>query len=285
MKKAVLWSAFSIYFILYLMEKTILIDSHVHVHDIFDDELFLNNALRNFKYYHSKMNDNSLMQGMLLLTESRGEKSFEKIKGLSSKENKSISIVETRETESVKAIFPDGSLIYIISGKQIVTAENLEVLALGTVKDFEEKKPITETIIKVAESGAIPVIPWGFGKWTGKRRKIIEYLMFNKNLPEFYWGDNSGRLGFMKSPADYEKENSNKRRVLPGSDPLPFANQIEKPGSFGFYIKNDPEPDYPFKSLKSFFSKKENEIFPFGKLENIYRFFVSQILMQIKKRI
>lgn len=52
-----------------------------------------------------------------------------------------------------------------MAGRQIVTAEKLEVLALGTDLDIDDGRPIREVLSLVTENGGLPVIPWGAGKW------------------------------------------------------------------------------------------------------------------------
>lgn len=266
------------------MEKITFVDAHVHLHDCFDTELFINNARSNFKENLKKQNDVKKLEGVLLFTEGINEDSFIKVKQLSEKKNSEFIVEETDEPESLRINFNDGDQIYVVSGQQIVTSEKLEVLALGTEKRFEYNQPIKRTISKVVDAGAIAVVPWGFGKWTGTRKKVLEDILLDESLPLFYLGDNSGRLSFFEAPAEY-KSSDDDRRVLPGSDPLPFKDQVKKAGSYGFYFENGLDQESPFRSLKRFLLDEENKIYYFGKLESVLSFLKNQISMQIKKRI
>ena len=267
------------------MKNITLIDAHVHLHDVFDTEKFLMNARHNFKLHLEALKVSSPLRSYLLLTEGRNETAFEKIKEISGKKSLPFNIDKTNEEESLRITFAEEDEIIVVSGKQIVTAEKLEVLALGTKTNFEEDNSIVETIKAVTAKDALPVVPWGFGKWTGKRKKIIQYLMTEKNLPLFYLGDNSGRIPLLKGPEYYLKNNLEGKRILPGSDPLPFKNQIAKPGSYGFYIDATPDSGKPFEFLRKYLANKENKIYSFGKLESLHNFLHNQIYMQIKKRI
>ena len=73
------------------------------------------------------------------------------------------------EAESLTASSKSGQDLSIVAGRQIVTAENLEILALGFDAGLDDGLPIDEVILAVQAAGALCVLPWGFGKWTGKR--------------------------------------------------------------------------------------------------------------------
>ena len=75
---------------------------------------------------------------------------------------------KTKENCSLLAKTEDGRKLILIAGRQMITKENLEFLALVTNEKFDNGKPIKDLIIEVLKAESIPVIPWGVGKWLVK---------------------------------------------------------------------------------------------------------------------
>ncbi len=92
---------------------------------------------------------------------------------------------QTSEENSLLCFNSNGHKIFFIAGRQIVTSEKLEVLALGLREDFKDNKPIEEVIDYIILKNALPVIPWGVGKWSGKRGAIVENLI--EQNPKFFF--------------------------------------------------------------------------------------------------
>ena len=174
---------------------------------------------------------------------------------------------------------------FLISGKQIVTQENLEILGLGMEGEVEDGMDIDRVIEKVIEAGCLPVLPWGFGKWTGDRGKVVDKLVGAKKYSPFFVGDNGNRPRFMKMPEQLTTGMGNSMRNLQGSDPLPFRHEAEKVGSFGVQITGTLSKETPFDSLYQILSEEAVDIEPYGDLESALRFVKNQVAMQIVKRL
>ena len=171
-----------------------------------------------------------------------------------------------------------------MAGRQIVTKEKLEVLALTTDRPFEEGTPIQDTLESVLSVGGIPVIPWGFGKWWGKRGKILTDLLQSQTAPGFSLGDNSGRPGFLPYPSQFEQAQKKGIRILPGSDPLPFPTEYWRPCSVGFAVTGKLHDETPATDLRAILKNPNSAFFPYMQLEHWPRFFKNQLAMQIAKR-
>ena len=270
----------------------ILADCHVHIYPCFNLQNFLNSAWENFRLQAKQQGNQESFSAFLLLTEGAGEKYFQDLSAMvdgEKNEEKNTSadwfFCRTGEKGTLHAKSNNGGELYLVAGRQIVTAENLEVLAVFTNAAYEEGKPLSVTVDAVRANGGIPIIPWGTGKWFGTRGKILkEYITLN-NQNTFFLGDNSGRPFFWPNPSLFNYATKLGIRVLPGSDPLPFPSESVKPGSFGLTIKNAiTEMEFPASQFKEILLDDKSKFQPYGQLETFFRFFYHQMTMQVVKR-
>jgi hypothetical protein len=263
----------------------ILIDSHVHIYDCFKINKFFESALTNFKYQNQKIGPEKFI-GILFLTETRDNNYFAKLKeNYFQKELLDLNLKQLKNSETQSLVYQNGTGNYlvIISGKQIVTSEKLEVLALGTIENLNYGDSLIKSIEKIESIGAIPVLPWGVGKWTGKRKRVLENLINSEKSSTYFLGDNSGRLSFWPVPKLFKIAENKGIITLRGSDPLPINSQEKKAGSFGFYINTSIDLENPAKEISKvmFNIAAPNN---FGKMEAPLNFFKNQILMQVRKK-
>lgn len=262
----------------------ILADAHVHIYDCFDLPTFFNSAIENFKKEASCLTHNPVFTAVLFLTESQRENKFFELK----KKNDHIkgwSMLNTEENYSMYLRSGDGQAVFLIAGRQIVAEENLEVLALGTDKVIEDGLSFASTIEQVLAEGAVPVIPWGAGKWIGKRGRILESYLRNISGTGLFLGDNGGRPFFWKNVLHFKLALDKGISILPGSDPLPFPDQCRKPGSFGFSMNGSISRESPFQDIKNLLYNTESSINSFGLPEAALGFIFNQVRMQIRKHI
>ena len=106
----------------------------------------------------------------------------------------------TEEPLSLIAKNERDETLVMIAGRQITTIEGLEVLALITNQEFKERRAITEIIQTIRHVGALPVVPWGFGKWMGRRGRHLKRLLTEVKNSDFFLGDNGGRPRFLPRP-------------------------------------------------------------------------------------
>jgi hypothetical protein len=268
----------------------ILADAHVHIYRSFNLTSFLESALLNFQASSPAGGNSDNYTGLLFLTETRNENYFLELAELSKSGNDrenllpGWTIVPTYEDCSLYAKSNDDRGVYLLAGRQIVTAENLEVLALATLGEIQEGLPLEVTIQAVIDRGGIPVIPWGFGKWFGRRGALLGNLLQQEEFPTLCLGDNSGRPVFWPWPSLFQQAQQKMLRILPGTDPLPFASEFSRPGKFGFAITGNLNPAKPAESIKQLLKDTATSIQPYGTLETPWRFMKNQIAMQLVKR-
>jgi hypothetical protein len=268
----------------------IIADAHVHFYHCFNSEHLLDLTLNNFQKEIKAPPTGPDFSGVLFLAETNIEKGFHRI-SLSAEKGPSRSgefgewtFSPTQENCSLYARSTENETkgLYIIAGRQITTAESLEVLALGTIQEFEEREPLEELIPLISQSGAIPVVPWGVGKWIGRRGALIKGFLERKDLPPFFLGDNRNRPIFWMRPTIFKMAEEKGINILPGSDPLPFPSETNRIGRFGFKVSGSVDPDYPFRDLKKLLLVPTTRPQAYGSLENPFRFFWNQCRVKLK---
>ena len=101
---------------------------------------------------------------------------------------------------------------------------------------------------------------------------------------EISLGDNSGRLAFWLEPAEFSLARRRGFRILPGSDPLPFASEVSRAASYGLAVAGELSDTDPAGDMLTLLSDPAIRITPFGRLEGPVRFLRNQLAMQWVKR-
>jgi hypothetical protein len=261
------------------------IDAHTHLHSVYALEDFFAGAAHNVTIAAKRAGTPSHSPvGVLLFAEGSNEGAFSRLSAAGETDASGWSVHATREAESL-LVRKRGTLrLVAIAGRQIVTAEGVEVLALLTPQSFPDGLPLSRTITDVQRSGAIPVLPWGFGKWTMRRGALVADVLESGERGVFL-GDNSGRLGMAATPSLFAVARNRRVPILPGSDPLPFRNQQTRAGSFGFIADVTLDEERPAEGLRAWLRKLETQPATFGRLETLGAFVANQLRMQWRKRI
>ncbi len=269
----------------------IIVDSHVHIYDCFDLDVLLNGALKNFKQVAGEHQTTQPLTYILLLTE--GEKEgwwtsvLERTESTGSRQcvlSKQWSCLYSEQTKSLTAFRKDApqEQLNIVGGRQIITREKIEVLALFCNKNINQGIDLAETVKSVEKSGGIPVLPWGVGKWIGKRGKIIKQYIADYSGNNLFLGDNGGRPQFWSAPHLFDDAIKKGIHVLPGTDPLPIPSEANRIGSFGFYLNNvPPDNEAPVSFLKNILLSQKGPYGSFGQLQKNHLFFLNQLRLRI----
>jgi hypothetical protein len=140
--------------------------------------------------------------------------------------------------------------VFLLPGQQIITRENLEVLSLNNPARVREGLPAMETVNEVIASGGIPVVAFGFGKWLGKRGKIVSQLIDQFGPGELALGDTTMRPYGWGTPVAFRRARKKGMRILHGSDPLPFAGEEIRPASYASVVSlQGDNPELAMKSI------------------------------------
>jgi hypothetical protein len=266
--------------------KITILDAHVHIHDCFAVSDLLSHAHDNFHHAAREYGDSDQFHGVLLLTESSGKNWFHRLRdsiGASTSLCEDWSFSETDETSSLEARSTRGRELSIVAGRQIVTAERLEILALGLVGEIRDGRPIDEVMHAVQATGALCVLPWGFGKWTGRRLRVVRRILDRDLDSNFFLGDNAARPALWPAPSEFAMAAEKNIRILPGSDPLPFRSQVSTVARFGFVLDRAIDRSRPFQEIRRLLLDGDERPKPYGSLERLLPFVRNQLAMQLRK--
>lgn len=183
----------------------------------------------------------------------------------------------TEEAFTLLAGKNDADLL-LIAGRQIVTAEKLEVLALVTDHKFRDGLPVEETLRQVVAQGALPVLPWGVGKWLGRRGALVGRALRSPLAPHLFLGDISGRPALWPRPALFGQAEERGIAVLNGTDPLPLATEAGRVGSFGSSLRGPLPPQRPGRAILRLL--REQAPVPYGAAETASRFLRNQMALR-----
>jgi len=262
----------------------ILVDSHIHINNCYDLKYFFDSAFNNFSHFNDQLTKSKKFTGVLFLTEAGDYNFFKKFYDNSKTFSTKLNYKLKQTSEDNSLIISNGeNNIVLVAGQQIVTAENIEVLALGTINRFKYGNSISDTIDQINKTGAISVVPWGVGKWIGRRENVVKQLISSRS--DFFLGDNGNRPAFWGLPSLFKIAESKGIYNLPGSDPLSFETEMTKPGSFGFFFKERIDLNYPVNYLKKKILSADKQFDSYGRLENPVKFFRNQINIQINKKL
>jgi hypothetical protein len=250
------------------------VDAHVHLYQVFNRNRFLTEAVR-----HARAAGAALP--WLLFTETAKDFAFRELTVEPPKGWTSRLLGDSRTLLLSKE---SGEQVLLTAGRQIQTAEGLELLALGMDDLVPDGVPLQAALAKALDAGALPVIPWGFGKWSGRRGRILRDLLAGPHGHRLFLGDNGGRPWFWPEPKPFHSVAMAGRRVLPGSDPLPFKSHEGRAGSYGLLVDISLEDDRPFDHLVDALTRRDLQAAKVGKLAGSLSFFCDQTAMQIIKR-
>jgi hypothetical protein len=167
----------------------------------------------------------------------------------------------------------------IIAGRQLVTRERLEVLALGTTAPLRDGETMEATLHAVQAVGAAAVLPWGVGKWLGARGAVIDRILAEPRWRHVFLGDNGNRLRYGPDPERFAAARRAGRSVLPGSDPLPLPGEESRVGGYGFAVDVELDPLRPAAGLLALLQSGA-AFMAFGQREGLKRFVGKQLALR-----
>ena len=161
---------------------------------------------------------------------------------------------------------PQPMPLVLVEGRQLVTAERIEVLALAPEADalpgLRSGLPLGDTLAAVAASGAVMVLPHGVGKWLGRRGRAVSRALDlargcrsvgdggASRFPRLCVADNAGRFTLGPRPSVLDQAAALGVPVLAGSDPLPLLGSGSRLGGMGVVIERGIETDRVAATLR-----------------------------------
>ena len=205
--------------------KTTILDTHLHLYPCFDlpkaFDRFLDNTGKygpqatrvaclaerfDCQYYESITNKEITLDGFKL------------------------AISDENETRLIRD--KDNMSLTLLPGRQIISREKIEVLALGCPQLIDDGQPVLDVIYQIIQLGHVPVLPWSPGKWFGARGAIIKDLINELKAGDFMIGDTPLRPYGWATPRLMKDAQKKGFSVVAGSDPLPFSGEEAWPGAY-----------------------------------------------------
>jgi hypothetical protein len=236
----------------------LLVDGHVHVHPAFDEARFLTAACANLSRHGEGA-------PVLLLAEMARSDVFSRWRTGKAP----WPVTRTEEEESLRI----GDRLFVVAGRQVITDEKIEVLALLTAVHFPDGGPLESTIQKIVSAGAIAVLPWGVGKWLGLRGQKVAGVATRNSV---FLGDNAGRPLGWPTPGLFREQ-----RVLPGTDPLRLKSEERVVGSFGFVLSCPFDRTRPARSIRQALQQLDAGPPVFGRRTGLVGFLRQQLGLRL----
>jgi hypothetical protein len=254
------------------------IDTHVHVYHCYEPEDFLAQAISN-----SAMTDPAATL-ILCLTESSGFNFFDELKTRADAQSPIAgwSVSELPEHPAILLSKSDQRIIFI-AGKQVITQQGLEVLALFNDENYEDGQDTQSIINKINENHGLAVLPWGVGKWLGKRGSIITELLNSNSPGNLAIADISARPALWPHPPQFRQAHESGYKLLYGTDPLPLAYDQGRIASAGMTMELSDDASQAITELKPALIK-QTENNHYGNRVSAFRFVKDQLMLRINKK-
>ena len=247
-----------------------LVDAHAHLQPVFDVERFLDAAAVNVRCCAERLGlpaDEAV--GCLLLAD---DASFTQCRRLRTAPALARwRITPGEEPTSLHArVDGDGAPpLVIVAGRQVVTAERLEVLAVNTLEAFAEGEAFDDTLRCVVSATGQAIVPWGAGKWLGARGRLVARALGRMRDGQVLLGDNAARPRGVPRPALFREARRRGVAILPGSDPLPLPAELASVGSFGFMLAGPLCRAAPGRDLASRLQRLTHQPRAFGRRKSL----------------
>lgn len=263
-----------------MMNASLFVDAHVHIYPNFDLERAIRDSLQNFQRAAKDQTD---AVKIWLLTE-RSDCHF--FRDALTRRPHGFYFAATSEDEAlqVRDRVTDEPLLYVIAGRQLISADRLEICALATLLERPDGTMGTADLVAaVHQAGGVAAINWAPGKWFGARGEIVRRL-FSDFSQELFISDTTMRPTVWRTPKLMASAVRGGSRVLCGSDPLPFAGEERLIASYVCKLVGAFDRDRPAQSLKALFRQPGTTFTACGHRSGPFTFLRRQIKIMAEKR-
>jgi hypothetical protein len=232
-------------------------DGHIHIYPDYDWALALRNLFFN-------LGPDGIRLGFL--TESTTCRFYrDVVRNPSAFRHDDLAVRPGPETNALTVTAGQTVLGVLIAGRQIVTAERLEVLCIGTDASIPDGQSTAHTLETVREQGGLPVLSWAPGKWFSQRGQLVEHLIATRPAGEFLLGDTALRPTCWPLPRLMTLARHRGIKVIGGSDPLPLRREEGMLGTYGMSAMTAFDPLAPADSVRRMLSYSNTIFTPIGR--------------------
>ncbi len=221
----------------------IVADTHLHLYPCYD----LVPALKGLMHSLHIVSDEAIAIGML--AERHDCHFFSAISnGLLDNDFK---VEKSKEKSTVVKLTDKDRSLYLYAGRQVISSERIEILAVTTDSEIPDGLPAKAIIDKILGEGAVPVLSWAPGKWFFQRKKVVSDLLQSFSPKQLVIGDTSLRPTIWQEPLLMKRARKQGYSIICGSDPLPFAGEESMMGRYYSTCDTNFDTSNPLRSIRS----------------------------------
>ncbi len=264
------------------MNKLILVDTHTHYYPFCSFTKYFDYAYLNMQTAAKENNSAQSFSAILCLLETATSHNYQDLLDIANSTTKmgEWQLESLDDNKLLKLSQSDEKELYILPGQQIITSENLELLIIGNTEKIPHKKSVNTYLEKYSKAHLL-ILPWGVGKWLGKRGRIVSQLIQHKNYA-FTLGDNSARPSLWRYVPQFTQARKKGIRILAGSDPLPIHKQYKKVAIYGSAMTGSLQQQGLADQLREIILNAETDIKNYGHRDGLLRFVFNQLLLRIR---
>ena len=261
------------------------VDTHVHYYPCFDAEVFLASLYCNLVATARKLGASESVYPVVCLLDSSASSGFASLAAGHLGDTSQLSwAVKTDSASAAVLHLSNGAdeSITVIGGRQVVTKENVELILLGCIEPVADGQALQDLLSAYQHRYGV-ILPWGFGKWLGKRGTIINQLFANKGM-RFCLGDNAGRPSAWKTVQQFQLADQYDVPVVAGSDPLPISAHQNIAGKSAIGLHGILNAENPVEDLVIKIRNKQDWLGYHQHTSGLWRALAQQLAMRRSKR-
>jgi hypothetical protein len=217
-----------------MRSRTIYVDGHVHIYPGMGLQAAIDCAASNLR----RVATPAPTQGVLILADPDGVDGFERLCAARSMHGVLTGwTVGEPSPQFVMLEHHSGVALAVLRSRQLVTREGLEVIVTGARSRLSSGASLASTLDEARASGGWATIPWGAGKWLGRRGRLVSAAIATEAARAgIVIGDNGGRPRGWSYVPQFRAAADNGIPILAGSDPLPIAGDERRIASYGSIV-------------------------------------------------
>lgn len=257
------------------------VDFHLHFYLNYDEKIFWPALCANLDRGAASLAAAAgPLERVALLTEAAGCDMFSRWLARSGPGPSAYEFQATAEPHSLALCRNGERRLSIIKGRQIVSGERLEILTAGPAPVIPDGRPLAAVMDELTAAGALAIIPWGAGKWLGRRGRLVRETTGRLDAPTFFLADNPARPWFWPAPRLFRTLAERGRAVLRGSDPLPLDGEEKRAGAFASMLSGDFDPARPLASVTAMLTAN-NVVRGMGRQDSLTAFLWRQVRLRL----
>ncbi|MBN1557182.1 MAG: hypothetical protein JW951_03445 [Lentisphaerae bacterium] len=230
---------------------TLIADTHVHLYPGYD----LPAALAGLARRLGRLAPGACPAAFL--AEARGCAAFDRLRQAGLPGGGGWSVECGAEPEALRLVPPGAAQaasrgaagLYLFAGRQVVTAERLEILALTLGGGVPDGQPAAAAVQAVLDAGGVPAVSWSPGKWFGRRGARVRELV-TRFGGALLMADTSLRPLGWPEPGLMRLGRAHGAQVVAGSDPLPAPAEIRWLGRYASFWDGPFDTGAPVASAR-----------------------------------